>query len=121
MSTETIKNGEDWPIELSVLDDDGVPVDISGWSVRFLIKRRLRDADADAIIDKSTDDDLSISGTYNADPDVNTQVVTGTIADTETDGVVPGLCYFEWRRTDDGYERVLGDGVVRIARGVARS
>lgn len=121
MSTETIKNGEDWPIELSVADESGVPVDMSGWSVRFMVKRRLSVADDDALIDKSTGDGLTISGTYDADPAVNTQVISGTIEDEETDGIKPGTCHFEWKRTDEGFERVLGSGLIVIARGASRT
>jgi len=36
------------------IDDNGTPVDISGWSIYFTVKRSYEDTDEEAIISKST-------------------------------------------------------------------
>lgn len=42
------------------IERDGAPVDLTGSTVRFTAKRSYADADADAVIAKSTDDDVQI-------------------------------------------------------------
>ena len=44
-----INRGDDHILEFTFTDDDGVPLDITGKSVVFMIKRRVKDLDTDAL------------------------------------------------------------------------
>lgn len=47
----------DTPIwDLAVLDADGAPLDLTGWTIRMTAKRSIDDADADAVFQLSTVD-----------------------------------------------------------------
>lgn len=114
--------GEDKSLVFTILKADGVtPQDISGWALSWRLKRRKTDADVDALLTKTTVSGIAISGVYNADPAVSTQVATVTIADTDTDPLTPGSVYHELKRTNDASETVLAFGTAALRRGVHRS
>lgn len=96
--------GEDKILRLHVKDSDGVPVDIAGWAVLFNVRES----------DRASTDVLSkaapISGTYNADPDVNTQRAIVTLTDTETAALSAKRYRYSFKRTDDGSETILAFG-----------
>jgi hypothetical protein len=81
-------------------------VEITGWALSWMVKRYKSDADLSAILTKTTSSGITISGTYNSSPSVNTQVATVAIADTDTASLYQGLYHFELKRTDDGSETV---------------
>lgn len=93
-------------------------IDITGWALSFMIKRDKTNADASALVSKATSSGIVIAGTYNADPAVNTQRATVTVLDTDTDDLSSGRCPWEFKRTDDGFEAVLGFGTVDLTKSV---
>lgn len=114
--------GTDHQFVCEVLDDaETAAVNCSAFAMSFMLKRELGDADADALLTKTTSSGIAVSGSFNADPAVNTQVATVTIADTDTDAIAPGLCRWELKRTDAGYETQLGYGTIQLVRGVHRT
>ena len=96
--------GEDKTLSLHVLDTSGVPVDIAGWGIAFVVKVNV---DAAAALTKTA----TITGTYDADHDVNTQRAVVTLSDTDTDALSgPRQYRHSWKRTDNGFETVLAYG-----------
>lgn len=96
-------------------------IDQTGWAESFMVKRRRTDADAAALITKTTvNGGLVVTGDYNSNPQTNTQEATVTILDTDTASLNPGVFYWEWARTDDGFETVLAFGTITFKRTVHR-
>lgn len=89
--------------------------DVTGYATNFMVKRRMSDTDATALISLSG----TVSGTFNAAPAVNTQKITVTLVDTDTDlEIAPGVAYWELKRTDAGFEDVLAYGTIDLRRAV---
>jgi hypothetical protein len=83
--------------------------DVTSFTLEFLLRRDDQDANAH-IVKKITGSGITISGTYNSAPAVNTQKVTVALEDTDTDGVAPGTYRYTLNRTDSGSEDVLAFG-----------
>jgi len=89
--------------------------DVTGYTTEFMVKRRKTDADSSALLTLSG----TVSGTFNASPSVNTQVITVTLVDTATDTeIVEGLAHWELKRTDAGAEAPLAFGTITFKRAV---
>lgn len=81
--------------------------DVTGIATNFMVKRRLSDADVDAIMSLGG----SVSGTFSATPSANLQRVYVLVEDTNTDTEIPpGVYYWELIRTDAAAEVVLAFG-----------
>jgi hypothetical protein len=83
--------------------DDTTPQDISGWGLSWMLKRNPRDADAAAVLHKTT----ALGGVTLTTP--ATGICTVTVEDQETDGL-GGTYYHELKRVDPGAEAVLSYG-----------
>mgnify|MGYP000651515120 CR=1 FL=1 len=94
--------GEDKVYRLELLDDDDIPVDMTGWAVTFVVKTRA----GTTLLTKTA----SISGTYSATRASNTQRATVSLTDTEM-AIAPGSHRHSWKRTDDGSESILAYGL----------
>ncbi len=68
----TIYQGEDKTLELVVTGSDDAAIDITGASLFFSVKRQYDDADADAVIAKSTAaaSDLNITGAASGQAEI---------------------------------------------------
>jgi hypothetical protein len=114
--------GEDVELVFPVYNAEQTAIlDINGWALSFMVKRHLGDQDARALLVKSTDDGITISGDWDADPEANEQVARVSIEDVDTDALVPGVYPYELKRMDPGFEAVIAFGVVPVKRGVHRS
>jgi hypothetical protein len=115
--------GTDFQRVFQVLnEDEDAAIDIAGWSLSWMLKRRLSMLDADASVTKTTGGGtVAISGTYNADPTVNTQRATVTITDTDTESLTAAVYYYELKRMDAGLETVIAYGEFELIRGVHRA
>jgi hypothetical protein len=60
----------------------GTPVDISNYTVKFMLKARISDADADALIEKSCPITNGALGTFSL-----------TLTPAETEALTPGIGY----------------------------
>jgi hypothetical protein len=70
-----------------------VPIDVTGFALRFIVKRDLEDSDANALFDTlATIDGLATSGTFRVDLTL------------EHTGLVPGRYPGEIRWWDDGVQ-----------------
>ena len=106
--------GEDKSISMEVLDRDAVPVDITGWTILMVLRLSDANADASPILTSSS---ATISGTYDADPEVNTQRAVITLTDTQTVALTRTTGYrHSWKRTDDGFETILAYGDFTLTR-----
>ena len=88
--------------------------DITGWSLSYMLKRHKRDADADALVTKTTGGGIALTTPASG-------VCTVSIADTDTDGLDEDSYHHELKRTGAGTEAVLMYGGVYLRRGVHRT
>lgn len=95
--------------------------DFSAYGMSFMVKRKETDADAAAYVTKTTSSGISISGSFNSDPAVNTLKATVSIFDTDTDARVAGSYRWELKRTDAGSESRIGYGVIVFNQTVHRT
>lgn len=112
----------DYTIKFRVYEGDGVtPLNVAGYAMSWLLKKRVTDADVSAILTKTTPT-ITVTGVFNADPEVNTQLVEVPIADDDTDGTVKaGVYAHELKRTDAGLETVLCSGSAILLASAHRS
>ena len=99
--------GEDKSLRLEVVDTDGIPVDLTGWAVRFFVVSQ----GSKVLIDKTA----SITGVYSATRSANTQRAVVTLTDTDM-AIDAGTHQQSWKRTDDGSETILADGDYIVER-----
>lgn len=95
-------------------------IDITGWTLSWMVKRYRSDADLSALITKTTSGGIAIAGSFNSDPDINTQRATVTIEDTDSISLSPGLYFHELKRTTNGAETVLIYGTFDLKEAVHR-
>jgi hypothetical protein len=111
--------GTDRTFEFEVVDQAAdTAYNAATWTIGWMLKRKLSHADAQASITKATGSGVTVTGAFNADPDVNEQRVEVAIADTDTDALTAGTYRHELKRRDDGLEYVLAYGELVLKRGV---
>lgn len=101
-------------------EDEAASVNITGFALSWMVKRNKSDADAAAILTKTTAAAIAIAGAFNATPSSNLQRATLTLTDSDTAALYPGLYHWELKRTDDGFETVLAYGTMTFIQGVHR-
>lgn len=69
--------GDTKSFTITLTDDDGLPLDVTGMSLIFTVKRSRFDADADAVISKEVDDGIVVD-----DPTTGEAVLTIEPGDT---------------------------------------
>jgi hypothetical protein len=101
-------------------DAETVSIDISGWTLSYMVKRHHDQADNLALLEfTSGAGDITIAGSFNADPGTNAQRATLVVADEETDTEInQGTYHWELKRTDAGFETVLCYGTLECIKGV---
>lgn len=117
-----IENDDDWfigcdyelPVTIYTTRAHTATQDITGWALSFMVKRRPTDADANAVIIKTT------GGSGIALTTPGSGLLTVTIADTDTDTLAADTYWFEVRRTDAGFETVLTHGTAVLRQAVHR-
>ncbi len=89
--------------------------DVSGWAIMWVLRKQ---GESDAIVLTKTTGaaTITIDGTFNADPDTNTQRVNVLIADTDTDNFQPGTYLHALKRTTDGSETILSYGTATLKK-----
>lgn len=114
------------PTAAEILAGTAVLQDVAGWSLAWTLRKTAKAAAA--LIEKSTaDGSITITGTFNLDPDVNTQRVLVAIEDTDTYGpegapvqiVKPGSYEYALKRLDPGSETVLAWGTFELMQAAA--
>jgi len=95
-------------------DDASIPVDITGWNIRFDVRKSDKAPDP-AIFSKTA----TIVGVYNAVRALNTQRAQTSLTDTELNTVTNRTYRFSWKRMDDGVETVLCRGPFVVEKATA--
>jgi hypothetical protein len=86
-----------------------------------MLKRNKYDSDLAAKVAKTIGNGISITGTFNADPLINTQQVEVTLSDDDTALLSSTIVYYhELKRTDGNVEAVLTYGTFALRQGVHR-
>jgi hypothetical protein len=109
--------GEDKTLAFEVYDGSAESTikDVTGFAIEF--KMRLRtDGDRVVLTRTTGGSTITITGSFNADPDTNTQRVNVLVEDTDTDNMQPGRYYYVLRRTDAGNETVLAYGDIDLKK-----
>lgn len=108
--------GEDKSLVFTVTQADGTtPQNITGWALSWMLKRNAGDADAAALITKST-----VAGSIALTTPLS-GVCTVTVEDTDTDALSPGTYRHELKRTTAGVETVLSYGSCVLKQAVHRT
>lgn len=108
--------GEDKSLVFTVTQADGsTPQNITGWTLSWMLKRNLGDADAAALITKTT------AGGAIALTTPLSGICTVTIEDVDTDALTPGTYRHELKRTNAGTETVLSYGTCVLKQAVHRT
>lgn len=109
--------GTDRALDFTVYTSLGLSTirDVTGYTTNFMVKTTPDDPDAAALLSI----DGVVSGTFNANPSVNTQKITVTIPDDATDTELqPIRAHWELKRTDAGQETPLAYGRIQLRRAV---
>lgn len=96
-------------------------IDITTWALSWMVKRRVSDPDASALMTKTIGNGIVIVGIFNEAPAQNAQVARVSIADDDTVNLTPGLYVYELKRTDPGFETPLIDGNLHLEYTVHRA
>lgn len=110
--------GEDKKLRFSIYTDStktGVQ-DVTGFALSWKLATAPGQA---ALVTKTVGSGIAISGVFNADPDLNTQVIEVTIDDVDTQpdsgtALAAATYFHELKRTDAGLEAVLAYGKLRL-------
>jgi hypothetical protein len=92
----------------------GTPQNISGWTLSWMVKRFKTDADADALVTKTTGDGIMLTTPASG-------LCTVTVEDSDIDALQAGATYYhELKRTNAGFETVLSQGLFVLSQAVHR-
>lgn len=107
--------GEDKSLIFTVYQADGTTVqNITGWALSWMVKKRRTDADADALITKTTSSGIALTTPLSG-------ICTVTVTDADVANIRGGeLYYHELKRTTDGAETVLSYGKFGLRQAVHR-
>lgn len=111
--------GADKVLQYTVVDSAGVAVNITGWSLRWvMVRKQAASAAASGHLVSKETGGAGIAITNGA-----SGICQVTITDADTDGMEGGetpLYQYELRRTDPGSEDVLAYGNVTLRQGLVR-
>lgn len=111
--------GVDHTFRFTILDDEEeVAQNVAGWTLSWMLKKVATHPDINALITKTTASGISITGTFNSNPALNTQRVLVAIADTDSDLLTAGDRVYELKRMDGGVETILSYGALEMKRSV---
>jgi hypothetical protein len=114
--------GTDVSLSYEVFAADGVTMeDVSGFSLQWelrpiVVGKNPHRAQGASLIMKTTAGGagITISGTYNAARETNTQRVIVALSDTDTEALEGGRYVCALKRMDSGLETVLSHGTVEL-------
>jgi hypothetical protein len=106
--------GEDKTLLFEIYASAGVIQDVAAFAMSFRL--RVMGGSDRVVLTKTTASGITFTGSFNADPDTNTQRTNVEIADTDTDNLPSGKYQYWLWRTDAGNETVLAYGDVELKR-----
>jgi hypothetical protein len=116
------------PTEAEILAGTAVPVDVSGWAIGWTLRKKPGTTDPPLIHKEiGSPGGITVVGTFNADPEVNTQRVEVLLEDSDTYdpgadpalSIKPGLYSYALKRLDDGSEGILAWGTFTLLQAAA--
>jgi len=96
--------GEDKNLDLEVLDDDDVPVNVTGWAVTFDMREKPHSPTTMVSLT------CSVEGTYSATRALNTQRLRAALTDDHTTKFEAGRYAYSFKLTTAGAETILAQG-----------
>lgn len=112
---DDLYTGEDKSLVFTVYQSDGTTAqNITGWTLSYMWKLKPSDADAAAVLTKTTSAGIALTTPASG-------ICTVTIEDTDTDSLTPQTYYHELKRTNAGSETVLTTGTVLLQRAIHRA
>jgi hypothetical protein len=114
------------PTPAQIANNTAVPEDVTGQTFSWTMREQL-DSATPAIY-KTSSDGITITGTYNVDPLLNTQRVVVRIKDTDTYDpdvspqifLTPGIYYYALKRIDPDNESIRTKGTLVLQLTAAR-
>lgn len=111
--------GEDKILKYAIYALDGVtPENITGWDLRFDVRKK--DSSPTAVLTKTSGAGITITGTYDVSPSINTQRVEISIADTDTNDLKPFTYRYSLKRMNDTGEAILAFGNLVLRQATVR-
>lgn len=108
--------GEDKTIPFEIYSSDEATIeDITGFALAFYL-RKIGGPDTKVLTCTTGASTITITGSFNADPDTNTQRANVIIADTDTVNFQAGKYAYSLWRTDDGLMTVLAYGEATLKK-----
>jgi hypothetical protein len=113
----------------TIADGTAECVDVGAWAVDWVLRKSDKAIDPALILKSSADSpaSIAITGTFNADPAINTQRIEVFLLDTDTaaqdgsDVVLPPKTYrYSLKRKDEGAETILAFGDFELLEATAR-
>jgi hypothetical protein len=102
------------------------PLDVTGWDLAWVLRKKTNSADP-PLIEKTVGAGITITGTFNSDPDINTQRIEVLLADSDTYDpaasppveIKAGSYVYALKRIDAGSETILAEGKFTLLRAAA--
>jgi hypothetical protein len=102
--------GDDLSFKLNFADTEGVPIDITGWTIFFTLKLNKDDSDSEALVSK----------TITTIPDPASGTITVVIPHTEVDDLTGPYYYdFQYKDASDNV-RTITSGAVTFEKDITR-
>lgn len=116
-----ITRGDDETLNVLVKDrDTGLPIDLEGAELWWMVKALEDDEDIDALVTKTSVDGIEIA----PDQDTDTGEATVTVNAADTEGVEPGIWFWELQGllgVPEATLKTLASGRIRISRDLIRA
>lgn len=104
------------------------PINVAGKDWIWVLRKTDKAADPALIEKASGGDGITVEGTYNADPEVNTQLLVVTLEDTDSydPDASPAVALkakkyrHSLKRVDDGFETIMAFGNFQFLQATAR-
>lgn len=104
--------GEDKTFVLELLDSSDAPVNMTGWTIIFVVSAR----DAGTPLFNIT---ASVTGSFNASRVLNSQRASAALTSAQMDTLKAKTYRHSWKRTDSGVETILAYGDFEVEKATA--
>lgn len=103
-----IKRGDSWSRTMYFEDNDGSPIDITGWTIFLTVKAKEDDADVDAVISKTI--------TVFSNPTAGEAVIE--LTPTDTNQIIESYVFDIQVKTSAGEIYTIIEGILNISQDI---
>jgi len=115
MTDLSVIRGDDETIDLTITDDEGDPVDLTGVSLWMTVKSNPADADALAIFQKTIGDGITVTSTSDGTATIN-------IEDDDTSPLpAPWSGYYDVQLGSSGVIKTIASGAFAVTADITRT